>query len=172
MQLDPSTTAGTIIQLPDGTTAQVAHTAEAAGAQTGVHTLAEVATAVSAQNQQQQQQQQTIELAGTATGELTQDGHLIITGEDGQAYPVALNGGMITVPVPQNMYQQVVANIQSGEGIQMVQVAKGAEEQQEAQVVAATPKGLTITPVSSAASSSAAGTSGTQSASVQVSKCF
>ncbi len=54
VQLDPSTAPGTIIQLPDGTTAQVA-AASTETAATGVHTLAEVATAVSAQNQQQQQ---------------------------------------------------------------------------------------------------------------------
>ena len=57
VQLDPSTAPGTIIQLPDGTTAQVMVASPdgsgTAAAATGVHTLAEVATAVSAQNQQQ-----------------------------------------------------------------------------------------------------------------------
>jgi nuclear respiratory factor 1 len=40
------------------------------------------------------------------------EGHIILTGEDGQQYPVSLSG-MITVPMPQNIYQTVVANISS-----------------------------------------------------------
>ncbi len=57
VQLDASSVApGTIIQLADGTTAQIGCASEAVGQQqaTGVHTLAEVASAVSAHNQQQQ----------------------------------------------------------------------------------------------------------------------
>ncbi len=73
---------------------------------------------------------------------------------------------MITVPVPQNMYQQVVAGIQSGESIQMVQglqiasTSSGSTAQQgtivakveeaAAPAPASSAKGLTITPVSSA----------------------
>ena len=88
------------------------------------------------------------------------------------AYPVSLNGGVITVPVPQTMYQQVVANMQSGEtgAIQVVgtpmQLASGevggtilakieqGEQPREGQAVKATPTsgGLTITPVASTAS--------------------
>jgi hypothetical protein len=41
-----------------------------------------------------------------------QEGQIILTGEDGQAYPVTVSG-MITVPVNQSMYQTVVANISS-----------------------------------------------------------
>lgn len=70
---------------------------------------------------------------------------------------------MITVPVPQNMYQQVVANIQSGEGnnIQVlgtpVQLAGGsiqgimAKIEPPEQEEVPTSRGITITPVVTAA---------------------
>lgn len=52
----------------------------------------------------------TVDLNAVAQAALTQEGQIILTGEDGHAYPVTVSG-MITVPVPNNMYQTVVANI-------------------------------------------------------------
>lgn len=104
IHVDPS---NPVITLPDGTTAQVQGVAQLDPGQQGVHTLAEVAAA----------QQHTIEMSGTTTPtelHATQEGsHIIITGEDGQAYPVS---GMITVPVSAGMYQAVVANMQQAGG--------------------------------------------------------
>ncbi len=76
VQLDSS---NPIIQLPDGSTAQVHGLAHIPVDQhsAGVHTLAEVAAAAS-------DHQQTLELAGAATGEITQEGHIVVAGEDGQ----------------------------------------------------------------------------------------
>ena len=78
VQLDTST--NQIVQLADGT-AQLAQveTSTVAQTATGVHTLAEVAAATA-----EQQQTATLELAGTTTGEITQEGHILIAGEDGQ----------------------------------------------------------------------------------------
>jgi len=92
-----------LISLPDGTTAQVqgvAHVHEGAG----VHTLAEVATS-----------EHLSEISGTTEIHTTEHGHIIITGEDGQSYPVQVSGHqLVTVPVPASMYQTVVANLQAG----------------------------------------------------------
>lgn len=52
----------------------------------------------------------TVDLNSVAQAALTQEGQIILTGEDGHAYPVTVSG-MITVPVPQSMYHTVVANI-------------------------------------------------------------
>ena len=51
----------------------------------------------------------TVDLNQVAQAALNQEGQIILTGEDGHAYPVTVSG-MITVPVPHNMYQTVVAN--------------------------------------------------------------
>ena len=77
VQLDTST--NQIVQLADGTSAQLAQVDTSAHS-AGVHTLAEVAAATA----EQQQQHTTLELAGTTTGEITQEGHILIAGEDGQ----------------------------------------------------------------------------------------
>jgi hypothetical protein len=85
------------------------------------------------------------------------------------AFPVSLNGGMITVPVPPNMYQQMVTNMQSGEspGIQVIgsphhhlltvggNTILAKLESPEHAVALGAPRGLTITPVVSTSSSSA-----------------
>ena len=61
-----------VITLPDGTTAQVQGVAQMDPGQ-GVHTLAEVAS-----------QHSSLEVAGqTPTGELQENGHIIITSDDG-----------------------------------------------------------------------------------------
>ena len=95
-----------IITLPDGTTAQVQ----------GIATLQ-----ADGGDENQIQTVQTINEDGTpseiveinsVTEATIQDGQIIITGEDGQGYPVSVNG-MITIPVHQQMYQTVVANIQA-----------------------------------------------------------
>merc|ERR1719431_157764 len=94
-----------VITLPDGTTAQVQlHDAGS------VHTLAEVATSDSPQT-----------LQGTHEIQTNEHGHILITGEDGNTYPVQVSGHQL-VTVNPNMYQTVVANIQGGEGGQHVQV--------------------------------------------------
>ena len=52
----------------------------------------------------------TVDLSSVAQAALGQEGQIILTGEDGHAYPVTVSG-MITVPVSHhNMYQTVVAN--------------------------------------------------------------
>jgi len=83
-----------VITLPDGTQAQIQlHES------TGVHTLAEVATSDTSQTEIQ-----------------NEHSHILITGEDGNAYPVQVSGHqLVSVPVPASMYQTVVANIQSGD---------------------------------------------------------
>lgn len=92
LHVDPN---NPVFTLPDGTQAQIQlHDS------TGVHTLAEVATSD----------------AGTPDvhGEPS---HILITGEDGNAYPVQVSGHqLVTVPVPASMYQTVVANLHSSEG--------------------------------------------------------
>lgn len=62
----------------------------------------------------------TVDLNSVAQAALTQEGQIILTGEDGHAYPVTVSG-MITVPVPHNMYQTVVANISQ------IQAQQGAD---------------------------------------------
>ena len=75
---------------------------------------------------------------------------------------MSVSGGMITVPVPANTYQQVVANIQNGDGIQLVggtaiQLAKLEPNSVSAPATTENPtsKGLTITPVAPSATSTA-----------------
>jgi len=53
-----------------------------------------------------------VDLNSVAQATIGQEGQIILTGEDGNAYPVTVSG-MITVPVSHNMYQTVVANISS-----------------------------------------------------------
>ena len=60
-----------VITLPDGTTAQVQGVAQMDPGQ-GVHTLAEVAS-----------QHSSLEVGQTSTGELHENGHIIITSDDG-----------------------------------------------------------------------------------------
>jgi len=139
-----------VITLPDGTTAQVQlHDAGS------VHTLAEVATSDS----------QTLQ--GTHEIQTNEHGHILITGEDGSAYPVQVSGHQL-VTVNPSMYQTVVANIQGGEGGQQVQVLgtpiqiSGLGGSLQGLVMKTEPgegstsnhsQGLTITPVSLAGSS-------------------
>jgi len=135
-----------VITLPDGTTAQVQlHDAGS------VHTLAEVATSDSPQT-----------LQGTHEIQTNEHGHILITGEDGNTYPVQVSGHQL-VTVNPNMYQTVVANIQGGEGGQHVQVLgtpiqiSGLGSNLQGLVMKTEPgegsggghnQGLTITPVS------------------------
>jgi len=100
-----------LISLPDGTTAQVQGVTQVHD-QAGVHTLVEVATS-----------EHLSEISGTMEIH-TEHGHIIITGEDGQSYPVQVSGHqLVTVPVPASMYQTVVANLQAnGEPGHHVQV--------------------------------------------------
>jgi len=83
-----------VITLPDGTTAQVIQEGGS------VHTLAEVAAG--SQDHLHSQEIQTNE-----------HGQILITGEDGQTYPVQVSGHQL-VTVPTGMYQTVVANLQQG----------------------------------------------------------
>jgi len=85
-----------VITLPDGTQAQIQlHEG------TGVHTLAEVATS-------------------DAIHEIQGDSHILITGEDGNAYPVQVSGHqLVSVPINASMYHTVVANMQSNENNQV-----------------------------------------------------
>jgi len=97
IQVDPT---NSFIQLPDGTHAQVQgvlqHSAD------GTQTLTDGGGDMPV----------TVDLNQIAQSALSQEGQIILTGEDGQSYPVTVSG-MITVPVPQSMYQTVVANISS-----------------------------------------------------------
>merc|ERR1712223_1078817 len=90
-----------VITLPDGTTAQVQGVAQMDPGQGAVHTLAEVAS-----------QHSSLEVGHSS--DLQENGHIIITGDDGQAYPLS---GMITVPVSAGTYQAVVASMQQGGGL-------------------------------------------------------
>ncbi|XP_046661286.1 DNA-binding protein Ewg-like isoform X2 [Homalodisca vitripennis] len=102
IQVDPS---NPIITLPDGTTAHVQgvatiHTGHGeTGAIHAIHTGEGGGVAV--------------DLSNVTEATLNQDGQLILTGDDGQSYPVSVSG-MITVPVSGGggMYQTVMANIQ------------------------------------------------------------
>ncbi|GAB0089760.1 DNA-binding protein Ewg [Sergentomyia squamirostris] len=98
IHVDPN---NSIITLPDGTTAQVqgvALTTQGEGGTT-VHTVQGIEGNGQTENM-------TVDLTEAGLG---QENQLIITGEDGQGYPVSVSG-MITVPVS-SMYQ-MVANIQ------------------------------------------------------------
>ncbi|XP_058060547.1 DNA-binding protein Ewg isoform X2 [Anopheles bellator] len=98
IQVDPN---NPIITLPDGTTAQVQGiaTLQQQG-DGGVHTIQTISDG--------QGESMSVDLTEATLG---QDGQLIITGEDGQGYPVNVSG-MITLPVSAQMYQTMVANIQ------------------------------------------------------------
>ncbi|XP_077295317.1 DNA-binding protein Ewg isoform X2 [Arctopsyche grandis] len=52
-----------------------------------------------------------VDLNAVTEATLNQDGQIILTGEDGQGYPVSVSG-VITLPVSGGMYQTMVANIQ------------------------------------------------------------
>jgi len=54
----------------------------------------------------------TVDLTAVTESTIGQEGHILLTGEDGQTYPVSVSG-MITVPA---MYQAVVANISQLQG--------------------------------------------------------
>ncbi|XP_050068782.1 DNA-binding protein Ewg [Anopheles maculipalpis] len=98
IQVDPN---NPIITLPDGTTAQVQGiaTLQPQG-DGGVHAIQTISDG--------QGESMSVDLTDATLG---QDGQLIITGEDGQGFPVNVSG-MITVPVSAQMYQTMVANIQ------------------------------------------------------------
>ncbi|XP_055715583.1 DNA-binding protein P3A2 isoform X6 [Phlebotomus papatasi] len=97
IHVDPN---NSIITLPDGTTAQVQGVAlTTQGEGTTVHTVQGIEGNGQTENM-------TVDLTEAGLG---QENQLIITGEDGQGYPVSVSG-MITVPVS-SMYQ-MVANIQ------------------------------------------------------------
>ncbi len=82
------TGSGQIITLPDGTTAHVQNLAHLEATQPGVHTLAEVATAAAAAGGP-------LELSnGSTTAELTPEGHIILTSEDGQSRTITVNNFM------------------------------------------------------------------------------
>ncbi|XP_035897877.1 DNA-binding protein P3A2 isoform X3 [Anopheles stephensi] len=98
IQVDPN---NPIITLPDGTTAQVQGiaTLQPQG-DGGVHAIQTISDG--------QGESMSVDLTEATLG---QDGQLIITGEDGQGFPVNVSG-MITVPVSAQMYQTMMANIQ------------------------------------------------------------
>ncbi|KFB35027.1 AGAP002492-PA-like protein [Anopheles sinensis] len=98
IQVDPN---NPIITLPDGTTAQVQGIATLQQqADGGVHAIQTISDG--------QGESMSVDLTEATLG---QDGQLIITGEDGQGFPVNVSG-MITVPMSAQMYQTMVANIQ------------------------------------------------------------
>ncbi|XP_032664611.1 DNA-binding protein Ewg isoform X8 [Odontomachus brunneus] len=117
IQMDPS---NPIITLPDGTTAQVQGVATIHTSQGEVQTLAEVTGSAEGASV-------AVDLNSVTEATLSQDGQIILTGEDGHGYPVSVSG-VITVPVSAGMYQTMVANIQSDGTMQvvapMVQVPK------------------------------------------------
>ncbi|XP_021964399.1 DNA-binding protein P3A2 isoform X2 [Folsomia candida] len=97
IQVDPS---NSYIQLPDGTHAQVQ----------GVATLQHSGDG---QGGDGDNMPVTLDLNSVAQAALAgQEGQIMLTGEDGHVYPVTVSG-MISVPMPSNMYQTVVANISS-----------------------------------------------------------
>ncbi|XP_054277991.1 DNA-binding protein P3A2-like isoform X2 [Macrosteles quadrilineatus] len=104
IQVDPN---NPIITLPDGTTAHVqgVATIQAGSNEQGtIHTLHTGEGGGVA-----------VDLSNVTEATLNQDGQLILTGDDGQSYPVTVSG-MISVPVSGGMYQTVVANIQHIQG--------------------------------------------------------
>ncbi|EFX65763.1 hypothetical protein DAPPUDRAFT_65254, partial [Daphnia pulex] len=125
IQVDPN---NPIITLPDGTTAQVVATQGVATPMiwqfvptsqiTGVTNSDGVTTLT---NSADGTTVTTVDLSAVTESTIGQDGqhHILLTGEDGQTYPVSVSG-MITVPA---MYQAVVANIsQMGQSDASVQV--------------------------------------------------
>ncbi|XP_040567479.1 DNA-binding protein Ewg [Lepeophtheirus salmonis] len=108
IQVDPS---NPVIALPDGSTAQVQTVTQIDQNQLRLHS-----TKNEGSPSGETEETHTIELTTTPSGDLqTQDGHILITSDDGHTYPVSV-GGIITVPVSANMYQAVVTNMQNGEG--------------------------------------------------------
>ncbi|KAL5277538.1 NRF1 family protein [Megaselia abdita] len=99
-QMDPN---NPIITLPDGTTAQVQGVATLHQGEGGA-TIQTVQSLTDANGHENM----TVDLTEAT---LNQDGQIIITGEDGQGYPVSV-GNMITLPVSASMYQTMMANIQ------------------------------------------------------------
>lgn len=96
IQVDPN---NPIITLPDGTTAQVIHSGEG-----GAHLQSlEGEGAVS------------VDLNAVAEATLNHDGQIILTGEDGHAYPVSVSG-VITVPVSASVYQSMISSMQTQDG--------------------------------------------------------
>ncbi|KAJ8735889.1 hypothetical protein PYW07_007509 [Mythimna separata] len=111
IQVDPN---NPIITLPDGTTAQVIHSGEG-----GAHLQSlegEGAVAV--------------DLNAVAEATLNHDGQIILTGEDGHAYPVSVSG-VITVPVSASVYQSMISSMQTQDGgvcvTPLVQVEQNGE---------------------------------------------
>uniref|UniRef100_A0A0K8TKT8 Putative dna-binding protein ewg-like isoform x3 n=1 Tax=Tabanus bromius TaxID=304241 RepID=A0A0K8TKT8_TABBR len=102
IQVDPN---NPIITLPDGTTAQVQGVATLHTTSQGDGTTIQTVQGLDANGHTENM---TVDLTEAT---LAQDGQLIITGEDGQGYPVSVSS-MITVPVSASMYQTMVANIQ------------------------------------------------------------
>jgi len=106
-QVDPNNPS--IITLPDGTTAQVQGVAtfvpssQMNVSSDGITTL----TNTSADGNVT-----TVDLTAVTESTIGHEGHILLTGEDGQTYPVSVSG-MITVPA---MYQAVVANISQIQG--------------------------------------------------------
>ncbi|XP_039759251.1 DNA-binding protein Ewg isoform X1 [Pararge aegeria] len=104
IQVDPN---NPIITLPDGTTAQVIHSGSDGNGDGSV----------------------TVDLNAVAEATLNHDGQIILTGEDGQGYPVSVSG-VITVPVSASVYQSMVASMQQQDGVCMaplVQVDQNGE---------------------------------------------
>ncbi|CAL8088750.1 unnamed protein product [Orchesella dallaii] len=120
IQVDPT---NSIITLPDGTTAQVQgvatlqHSSDGGQTVQAVQTLADV---TGHHHDGSNEMPVAVDLNSVAQAALTQEGQIILTGEDGHAYPVTVSG-MITVPMPHNMYQTVVANISQ------IQAQQGAD---------------------------------------------
>uniref|UniRef100_A0A182Q1V9 Nuclear respiratory factor 1 NLS/DNA-binding dimerisation domain-containing protein n=1 Tax=Anopheles farauti TaxID=69004 RepID=A0A182Q1V9_9DIPT len=128
IQVDPN---NPIITLPDGSTAQVQGIATLqAQADGGVHTIQTISDG--------QGESMSVDLTEATLG---QDGQIIITGEDGQGFPVNVSG-MITVPVSAQMYQTMMANIQQVPNVdgtvcitpmQVHNIASNSQQQQQPQ---------------------------------------
>ena len=71
----------------------------------------------------------TVDMNSLAHASMGSDGQIILTGEDGHAYPVTVSG-MISVPCNQTMYQTMVANIG-----QFTQIQNQNNEQGSIQVI-------------------------------------
>ncbi|CAG7833397.1 unnamed protein product [Allacma fusca] len=107
IQVDPT---NSIITLPDGTTAQVQGVATLQHSSDGTPTVQTVQALTEVGHHDGSDMPVTVDLNSVTQATLGQEGQIILTGEDGHAYPVTVSG-MITVPVSHNMYQTVVANI-------------------------------------------------------------
>ncbi|KAJ8736012.1 hypothetical protein PYW08_006668 [Mythimna loreyi] len=111
IQVDPN---NPIITLPDGTTAQVIHSGEG-----GAHLQSLEGDGAVA-----------VDLNAVAEATLNHDGQIILTGEDGHAYPVSVSG-VITVPVSASVYQSMISSMQTQDGgvcvAPLVQVEQNGE---------------------------------------------